>query len=198
MVRPEQLRNNIIVSLICLLWTGCYSTTKDHMPATAEIILKAYDGSIRQHADKIFYGDSLLNGTVYDLYESGDTSFAFHYKNGMQDGWQQKWYADEAPAELRYYENGRKEGTHYAWWENGNRKFEYHFAHDEHEGLLKEWFENGTLAKQFHYAAGHENGNQRTWWPDGSVRANYDVKEGKRYGLIGEKLCSNSINYAKN
>jgi antitoxin component YwqK of YwqJK toxin-antitoxin module len=197
MARPEQLRNSIIFICICFVFTSCYFKV-DEQPETTYKIVQVNDESLKQYGDRLFYADTLFTGKIYALYENTDSAFVFIYKKGKQTGFQQKWYANGQIAEVRLYEHGRKEGIHYGWWENGKRKFEYHFANDEHQGELKEWFENGMRSRLFHYEAGHEKGNQRMWWPDGSVRANYDIKNGKRYGLIGEKLCTNTMRYAKN
>jgi antitoxin component YwqK of YwqJK toxin-antitoxin module len=192
MERLVRSRNKIFIIILIACITGCYSTSIE--PSTAFMNLSAADANLKKIVDRIFYNDTLFTGTIYDLYETGDTALVFNFKNGREDGWQEKFYSQNKPAELRFYIAGKKEGVHYAWWQNGQRKFEYHFENDEHNGELFEWYENGNPSRFFHYASGYESGNQRMWWEDGSVRSNYDVKNGKRFGLIGQKLCKNTLN----
>jgi antitoxin component YwqK of YwqJK toxin-antitoxin module len=197
MERQVQLRSSILFLICCFMLTSCYFKI-DEQPETTFKTIHVNDANLKQIADRLFYADTLFTGKIFATYENEDSAFVFEYKKGKQNGWQQKWYTNNQISEIRFYLEGRKEGVHNGWWGNGKRKFQYHFENDEHDGELKEWFEDGDLARVFHHKAGHEKGNQKMWWPDGSVRANYDIKNGKRYGLIGEKLCTNTVDYAKN
>ena len=155
--------------------------------------LNATDSLFNDHKDTVYYGDHFFTGYRFSLYPSGDTAMLQSYFNGVEEGYQRKWYPgpDRQLAEERFYINGKKEGTHKGFWPDGKPKFLFTAVDNEYEGEFKEWYASGLLGKQFHYINGKEEGSQRLWWDNGTVRANYVIKHGKKYGLIGLKTCSN-------
>lgn len=153
--------------------------------------MDASDPAFTNHQDTVYYKNVFFTGYRYSLYPTNDTAFLQSYFNGVEEGWQQKWYVNKQLAEKRFYINGKKEAIHEGWWEDGKKKFYFQAYNNEYEGEFKEWYSSGLLGKDFHYVNGEEEGSEKLWWDNGSVRANYVVKHGKKYGLIGLKTCVN-------
>jgi len=149
------------------------------------------DSNFSKHQDTVYYGQRFFTGYQFSLYPGGDTAFVHSYFNGVEEGWQKKWYANKQLAEQRFYINGKKEGVQEGWWPDGKQKFLFETKDDEYSGEFKEWYASGLLGKQFHYINGQEEGSERLWWDNGTVRANYVIRNGKKYGLIGLKTCVN-------
>jgi antitoxin component YwqK of YwqJK toxin-antitoxin module len=153
--------------------------------------IKSGDSLFRMHEDTVYYGNEFFSGYRYTLYDNGDTAQLQSYFNGVEEGFQRKWFPGKKLAEERYYINGKKEGIHQGWWPNGKQKFYFTALHDEYRGEFREWYATGLLGKCFHYVNGREEGSQRLWWDNGTVRANYVIKNGRKYGLLGLKTCLN-------
>jgi antitoxin component YwqK of YwqJK toxin-antitoxin module len=149
------------------------------------------DKGFIKHQDTVYYQDKYFTGSQFSLYQDGDTESVKNYFNGVEEGWQKKWYSNKQLAEERFYINGKKEGTHRGWWPDGKQKFIFEAVDDEYNSEFKEWYSSGLLGKQFHYINGQEEGSERLWWDNGTVRANYVIRNGKKYGLIGLKICNN-------
>jgi len=149
------------------------------------------DSSFARRQDTVFYQGNYFTGYRFSLYANGDSEFIKGYFNGVEEGFQKKWYPGKQLAEERFYINGKKEGIHRGWWPGGKPKFLFTVVNDEYEGEFMEWNSPGLLCKKFHYANGQEEGSERLWWDNGTVRANYVVRNGKKYGLIGLKICNN-------
>lgn len=146
---------------------------------------------IQKINDVVFYNNKKLDGYVYEMYNTTDTSYVNSYLNGLEEGVHKKWYPNKQLAEQRFYHNGKKEGTHRAWWENGKKEYEYQISNDNYTGEFKEWNPNGILIQFFHYKNGQEDGSQKLFYDNGSVRANYVIIKGRRFGLLGTKNCKN-------
>jgi len=164
--------------------------------ATSKIIIpdlvkNSTDKAFTLHQDTLFYDSIKYSGLVYTLYNAKDTMLVASYLNGVEEGVQKKWYANQQISSLRNYHAGKKIGEHIGYWENGQPKFEFYFEDGEHHGVAKEWYQNGQYYRIFHYEHGYEQGSQKMWWENGIIRANYVVKNGRRYGLVGLKLCMN-------
>ncbi len=153
--------------------------------------MNANDSSFNDHKDTVYFGDHFFTGYRFSLFENGDTATVQSYFNGVEEGYQRKWYTGKMLAEERFYINGKKEGAHKGWWPDGKPKFLFTAFNNEYEGEFKEWYSSGLLGKQFHYVKGREEGSQKLWWDNGTIRANYVIKHGKKYGLIGLKTCIN-------
>lgn len=155
------------------------------------VIHLSTDTLFKVRQDTIFYQGVLYSGFICGLYEKGDSAFIYSYFNGVEEGWQRKWYDNGRLAEQRFYINGKKEGLHRGWWPDGKDKFYTELSDDQFDGAIREWNSSGLLIKSFHYTKGTEDGPQRLWWDNGKVRANFVTKKGRRYGLIGLKTCAN-------
>ena len=152
---------------------------------------KITDKLFNNHQDTVYYGDHFFTGYRYSLYANNDTAVLQSYFNGVEEGFQRKWYLGKQLAEERFYINGKKECTHRTWWPDGKQKMFFEAYNNEYDGEFKEWFSSGLLGKCFHYVNGQEEGSERLWWDNGSVRANYVIRNGKKYGLLGLKTCIN-------
>ena len=193
-------RNTIFFyGVLCFLLFSC-SANKIEAIKTKEIKIaktvplqyhNANEKQLKIKQDTILYNDKLFTGIVFSLYPNKDTASIQSYFNGVEEGFQKKWYLNHQLQEERFYINGKKEGVHKGWWPDGKQKFIFELYNNEYNGEFKEWYSSGLLAKQFHYKNGQEEGSQKLWWDNGSVRANYVIKNGKKYGLIGLKLCIN-------
>jgi antitoxin component YwqK of YwqJK toxin-antitoxin module len=155
------------------------------------ILKNSTDKAFTLHQDTLFYDSIKYSGLVYSLYNVNDTMQIASYLNGLEEGIQKKWYANQQVASMRNYHAGKKIDKHIGYWENGQPKFEFYFKDGEHHGVAKEWYQNGQYYRIFHYQNGYEQGSQKMWWENGIIRANYVVKNGRRYGLVGLKLCMN-------
>jgi antitoxin component YwqK of YwqJK toxin-antitoxin module len=155
------------------------------------IIKDAGEAQFSKHQDTILYAGKYYTGYKCELYDSKDTASLQSYFNGVEEGWQLKWYPNHQIMEERFYINGRKQDRQQGWWPDGKVKFLFNTVDDEYEGEFKEWYASGLLGKDFHYVHGQEEGSQKLWWDNGTVRANYVIKNGKKYGLLGLKTCSN-------
>jgi antitoxin component YwqK of YwqJK toxin-antitoxin module len=153
--------------------------------------VKTGDSNFVKHQDTVYYQGKYFTGYRFSLYNNGDTAFIESYFNGVDEGFQKKWYPNKQMAEERFYINGKKEGTHRGWWPDGKPKFFFSAVNDENEGEFMEWNSSGLLCKKFHYVNGQEEGSQRLWWDNGTIRANYVIRNGKKYGFIGLKTCVN-------
>jgi antitoxin component YwqK of YwqJK toxin-antitoxin module len=149
------------------------------------------DTFLKKKGDTLYYKEQYFTGYQYSLYENGDSAFIYGFFNGVEEGWQRKYYPGKVLAEQRFYVNGKKEGSHKSWWPDGKSRMEFTAEHNEYEGEFKEWNSAGTLIKRFHYIRGKEAGRQQLWWDNGKLRANYEVRNGRTFGLIGSKLCMN-------
>ena len=168
------------VILLCM--TGC---------ADQPVTLEANDPGLMIRQDSLFLDHRPFTGQVIARYASKDTAIFSQWRNGVEHGIHQQWYADGQIKEERHYTNGRKTGIHRGWYPAGQRSFVYAFSNGEHHGIAEEWYPNGQPYRTFQYEHGHEAGLQRMWQEDGTLRANYAVRNGRRYGLIGLKLCRN-------
>lgn len=185
--------------VLCFLFFSCSANNTETIKTKEIKIAKtvtnnyndANDKNIRLSQDTVLYKNKLYTGKLFSLYINGDTAILQSYFNGVEEGFQKKWYPNHQLQEERFYINGKKEGIHKGWWQNGKQKFIFELYSNEYNGEFKEWYSTGLLAKQFHYKNGQEEGSQKLWWDNGTVRANYVVKNGKKYGLIGVKLCVN-------
>ena len=156
-----------------------------------QTFINATDSSFSNHQDTVYYQDKFFTGYRYALYDNGDTAALQAYFNGVEEGFQKKWYAGKQLAEERFFINGKKEGRHRTWWPDGKPKMEFDALHNEYHGEFREWYATGLLGKDFHYLNGKEEGSQKLWWDNGTIRANYVIRDGKKYGFIGLKLCVN-------
>ena len=152
---------------------------------------KITDKLFNNHQDTVYYGDHFFTGYRYSLYANNDTAVLQSYFNGVEEGFQRKWYPGKQLAEERFYINGKKEGIHRTWWPDGKQKMFFEAYNNEYDGEFKEWFSSGLFGKCFHYVNGQEEGSERLWWDNGTVRANYVIRNGKKYGLLGLKTCIN-------
>jgi antitoxin component YwqK of YwqJK toxin-antitoxin module len=188
--------------IVSLLIAACDSNMKQGLDkpsqaqATSKIMIpdlvkNSTDKAFRLNQDTLFYDNLKYSGLVYTLYNAKDTMLVASYLNGVEEGLQKKWYANQQIASERNYHAGKKIGKHIGYWENGQPQFEFYFEDGEHHGVAKEWYQNGQAYRTFHYEHGYEQGSQKMWWENGIIRANYVVKNGRRYGLIGLKLCMN-------
>lgn len=173
-----------VLLLSSLLLIGC--SQHENVPI---IYINESDATIVTRAGVTYCKGKVVNGTVYNLYPSGDTMYTYSYKDGRQHGVSKEWYANGKQKEIRFYKENRKVGIHKGWFENGTPKFIYHFENDVYEGNLKEWYVTGVLCKDFNYKNGQEEGWQRMYWDDGKIRMNYQFINGRKYGLTGVKNC---------
>jgi antitoxin component YwqK of YwqJK toxin-antitoxin module len=155
------------------------------------VFINALDSSFTKHQDTVCYQGKYFTGYRFALYENGDTACLQSYFNGVEEGFQRKWYPGKLPSEERFYINGKKEGTHKGWWPDGKPKFIFSLYNDVYEGEFKEWYSSGLLSKDFNYVKGQEEGSEKMWWDNGTVRANYVIRDGRKYGLIGLAICKN-------
>ncbi len=155
------------------------------------IFINAADTNLVISNDTIHYQNKLFSGYIYSLYMAGDTAELKSFFNGVEEGFQKKWYENRQLSEQRFYINGKKQGRHEGWWPDGKEKFYFTANKGEYDGEFKEWYSSGILGKHFNYLDGHEEGSQRLWWDNGAVRANYVIRNGRKYGLIGLKTCIN-------
>ncbi len=186
---------------IIIFWSSILHSCKPHKdvvesaPKIAKTVpwqfLKFSDRHLSKHQDTLYYEDKFYSGYLYDLYENNDTSILKSYFNGVEEGFQKKWYPKGQLEELRFYINGKKEEIQQGWWPNGNLRFYFTAYNDEYSGEFKEWMENGLLVKCFHYKNGYEEGSQKLWWANGKIRANYVIKAGRKFGLLGYRICEN-------
>jgi antitoxin component YwqK of YwqJK toxin-antitoxin module len=152
----------------------------------------ALDSNFHNHQDTVYYKDHFFTGYRFLLYPGKkDTAVLQSYFNGVEEGFQRKWYPNKQLAEERFYINGKKEGVHKKWWEDGKQAMLFTAYNNEYDGEFKEWYYTGQIAKDFHYVKGYEEGSEKLWWADGSIRANYVIRNGKKYGLLGLKTCMN-------
>ena len=156
-----------------------------------QIFISATDKGFSNHQDTVYYQEKFFTGYRYSLYSNGDTAILQSYFNGVEEGFQRKWYAGKQLAEERFYINGKKEGRHRTWWPDGKQRMEFDAYSNEYNGEFREWYASGLLGKDFHYVNGQEEGSEKLWWDNGTIRANYVIRDGKKYGFIGLKLCSN-------
>jgi len=168
---------------------------KQPEPRIAKTVPQVYvanaDTLLHKHQDTVFYKDAFFTGFIYTLYANADTAALQSYFNGVEEGFQRKWYPNRQLQQERFYINGKKEGLHQGWWPDGKQQFIFEAADDRYQGECKAWYASGVMEKYFHYVNGQEEGSQRLWWDNGSVRANYVIRNGKKYGLIGLKTCMN-------
>ncbi|HEV7783270.1 MAG TPA: hypothetical protein VGO58_18470 [Chitinophagaceae bacterium] len=180
--------------LFCL-FVSCHKKEQQATIKIAKTVpenyIKAGDSGFSKHQDTLYYGDHYFTGYQFSLINEQDTAFINSWFNGLEEGYQRKWYPHQQLAEERFYINGKKEGIHQGWWTDGKPKFYFEAADDVYSGEFKEWYSSGLLAKQFHYVNGQEEGSERLWWDNGTVRANYVIRNGKKYGLIGLTTCAN-------
>ena len=153
--------------------------------------VNAADKNFNNHQDTVYYGKHFFTGYRYGLYANGDTAVLQSYFNGVEEGFQRKWYPGKLLSDERFYINGKKEGIHQCWWPDGKQKMYYVAYNDEYSGEFKEWYFTGLLGKDFHYVNGQEEGSEKLWWDNGTIRANYVIRNGKKYGLLGLKTCMN-------
>ena len=156
-----------------------------------QTFINASDSGFNNHQDTVYYQDKFFTGYRFALYNNGDTAVLQSYFNGVEEGFQRKWYPGKKLAEERFYINGKKEGRHKTWWPDGKPKMEFDAYNNEYNGEFREWYATGLLGKDFHYVNGQEEGSEKLWWDNGTIRANYVIREGKKYGFIGLKLCNN-------
>ena len=199
----NQSRNYLIVILFSSCFQFCNTKKNDFFiePKIAKtvpaIFINAKDSNFRKHQDTLFFKNILYTGYRYSLNDAGDTLSLDSYFNGLEEGYQKKWFSKKQLQEIRFYINGKKEVVHQGWWSNGKQKYYFTAYNNEYDGAFREWISNGLLIKHFHYTKGYENGSQRLWWADGTVRANYVIKDGKKYGLLGLKICKNPYDSIK-
>lgn len=182
---------------LIIIFTKC-NTQKDEITTELKIaktvpaiFYTVTDSNFSYHEDTVFYKHAFYTGYQFALYENGDTLLLKSFFNGVEEGFQRKWYPGKKLEEERFYINGKKEGIHQGWWSNGQKRFYFSAYNNEYNGEFKEWMPNSLLVKFFHYKNGYEEGSQRLWWADGTVRANYVIKNGRKYGLLGWKTCIN-------
>jgi antitoxin component YwqK of YwqJK toxin-antitoxin module len=196
----KQRTTQFFYGVLCFLFFSCQQNNKNDNEIIKEIriaktipnvFINASDKNLTKQQDTLLYHQHLLTGIVFSLFPNGDTASIQSYFNGVEEGFQKKWYPNHQIAEERFYINGKKEGIHKGWWPDGKQKFIFELYNNDYDGEFKEWYSTGLLAKQFHYKNGQEEGSQKLWWDNGTIRANYVIKKGKKYGLIGVKLCVN-------
>ena len=195
------IKNSLFINIFLFSLASCATKQKDVFVAAKKEIkiaktvpadyLNITDKHFNNHQDTVYYGAHYFTGYRYQLYVNGDTALLQSYFNGVEEGFQRKWYPGKQLAEERFYINGKKEGIHRTWWPDGKQKMFFEAYGDEYDGEFKEWYSSGLLGKFFHYANGQEEGSERLWWDNGTVRANYVIRDGKKYGLIGLKTCVN-------
>ena len=195
------IKNSLFINIFLFSLASCATKQKDVFVAAKKEIKIAKtvpadyfnitDKHFNNHQDTVYYGAHYFTGYRYQLYANGDTALLQSYFNGVEEGFQRKWYPGKQLAEERFYINGKKEGIHRTWWPDGKQKMFFEAYGDEYDGEFKEWYSSGLLGKFFHYANGQEEGSERLWWDNGTVRANYVIRGGKKYGLIGLKTCVN-------
>ena len=180
----------LLLSSSCLWLLACNTPGG---PPTTEMIV-ANSGRLHQSPGILLYDNTPFNGSVFYLYDNGDTAEITPYINGREHGQKKSWWPGNKLKEIRPYLNGLKHGIHKGWWPNGKPAFEYQIANGQYEGNVKEWNQKGILVKDFNYIKGQEQGRQRMWYADGSIQANYEVRNGRKYGLTGTKSCTNVWN----
>lgn len=184
---------------ILLIIASCTENKKETPPkpelkiakTVPDLYVNATDKGFTNHQDTVYFKDKFFTGYRYALYDNGDTAILQSYFNGVEEGFQKKWYPGKQPNEERFYINGKKEGTHKNWWPDGKLKFIFTVNSDMYEGEFKEWYSSGLMSKDFNYVNGQEEGSEKMWWDNGTIRANYVIRDGKKYGLIGLKVCVN-------
>src|SRR5258705_541209 len=103
------------------------------------------NNNFSKHQDTLYYKQQFFTGYRFSLYPTGDTAVLQSYFNGVEEGWQKKWYPNRQLQEERFYINGKKEGAHKGWWPDGQEKFSFTAAGDKYEGEFKEWYASGLL-----------------------------------------------------
>ena len=68
--------------------------------ATSKIIIpdlvkNSTDKAFTLHQDTLFYDSIKYSGLVYTLYNAKDTMLVASYLNGVEEGLQKKWYANQ-------------------------------------------------------------------------------------------------------
>lgn len=196
MAQQARFLSSIIPFVVIMMFVSCgrqgadVANMRPPLPVPAVYNLST-DPLFSRSEDTLFYQSKKYSGYAYQLSKAKDTLLLFAYVNGLEEGYQKRWYPNKQLQEVRYYLGGKKNGTHIGYWDNGTKKFEFTIVDDYYEGSFKEWNKEGLLVKDFNYKHGLEWGSQKLWWNDGSVRANYVVKKGKKFGLIGLKICRN-------
>ena len=76
-------------------------------------------------------------------YENGQLRYRRNYKDGNQDGLQERWYANRQP-EYRYnYKDSKQDGLQERWYANRQLWYRLNYKDGKPDGLQKAWYENG-------------------------------------------------------
>lgn len=155
-----------------------------------EVEVVATDSILTVQQGVLYAQAKPFSGFVVEKYNNGKPASKSGYLDGKLEGKQQKWYADGAIMEVRFYKDNRKTGSHRGWWPNGRPKFEYIIQDDIPQGEHHEWYDNGQMyALATYNATGQPEGKQQMWYITGQIKANYIIKDGRRFGFLGAKGC---------
>ena len=93
-----------------------------------------------------------------------------HYRNGILDGPEQKWFPGGAKFSESTYVNGRKDGQYTEWFINGKPKYSAIYKNGELSGPFHDWFADGAVKAEGAYIDGvpdgaGRNGSKRSQTP---------------------------------
>ena len=137
-------------------------------------------GQVKEEA---YYDEGKPQKSYVTYYENGEKAVEKHFENGVLEGAVQEWYdtgqlmathlfykgnlhANNAPASIIYYENGKiKESKH---------------AKDgQLDGLFVQYHSNSNRKYQVHYVAGKKEGKEQYFSEEGEVLGGGEYKNGR-------------------
>ncbi len=146
------------------------------------------DSSLHLINGVLFYGETLFNGQLREIWPNGKLKAIRHMANGKEQGLSETYYSNGERESSRWYVNGEKDGLHTGWWENGQKKYEYHFKNGNYDSTFTEWYQSGNLIQRVMYANGKELYG-KGWRENGKLYMNFIMKDGRRYGMNNSNLC---------
>ena len=132
-----------------------FETTGDILPE-GELFLK--------------YDMSKVTGIVF---EEGDWTFEFSYKNGRRDGVSKRWKDGKIQDEY-YFEKGKRNGRSREWAANGQLTFEGYYLNGEENGLFVWYSSYGKKIAEENFILGKKDGENK-YYDDRGVLTQIDI-----------------------
>jgi len=109
----------------------------------------------RDIRSKIYsYRGKLFNGTLYTLFDNGNSSVEGEVKNGLLNGVWKGWYENGQLKEEGNWREGKKDGKQMIWYDNGKVKYQEFWKEGKLLGTQKYYGESGILVLENNYDNG--------------------------------------------
>jgi antitoxin component YwqK of YwqJK toxin-antitoxin module len=120
-----------------------------------------------------------FTGTMADYSPGGARLSLCQVSNGLLNGLSQTWYTNGQLEVSEHFKDGVSDGFREKWYPNGTRLSQATIVEGKVTGTFQSWHDNGQLSEQIEMKLGKPDGIAWAYYPSGFLKAETTVQEGQ-------------------